>query len=91
MRDDESWDPDPLKVGDRVLIRLRGECPGTLTHDGRCRPHFPGYDGRPGRVTFLHDCFVPGPDGHRYVVLCNDPMGESRYARIELERLTWPS
>jgi len=73
----EIWEPVVLEEGQRVRIRLSGECNGPRV----CHP--PKQDGMTGEVTLVPDGrFSPQfwketqANGHRYVVLFDEPYYE---------------
>lgn len=93
MRDlDAPYDPDPLRAGDRIRVRLSGECRGEIIA-GQRFPHFASEDGRTGEIR---GCTPATEGGHDYDVYLDEiPGGTGHlayrwmgYARTELERLT---
>lgn len=95
-----AWDPDPLRIGDRVRVRLSGECRAWI-HDGSSprvngalaivREIWHGQEdeadlpGHTYRVGFLER--IPNPlPGHPTARIVS-----STFARAELERLSWES
>ena len=101
----EVWEPWLPKVGDRVQVRLRGECPHTLDlkwgHTGCHMPCANGATGVVGGIGQRSDA----TRGHRYTVYFNEPVRchndhpdlrhncyamEGHYAAIELEPLIVP-
>jgi hypothetical protein len=82
----------PLRPGEIVRVRLRGECPGYwLSFFKQYKPHFPGDDGQMAVVAEVdagHDCGAPSPCGHDYMLLVSsNGVWIGPYARTELERV----
>lgn len=100
---DAPWDPDPLKIGDRVMVRKSGECPlcaesmlDTASWDGPATiVPCPFGDGSvlrtPGKERYRHR-HAPG---HDYTAEYDRPRWSERYgdivgvcvSRAELERM----
>lgn len=88
---DTAYDPDPLQEGDRVRVRLSGECPA------HSDPALAFLDGAPGRVAADPGGFT----GERHplfveftprILVEDDPAGFGSYfgaalCRSEVERL----
>ena len=78
---DQAWDPDPLQIGDRVRVRLSGECP--VAHRLSDQPSVHGATGR------VYSAYVRS-DSHPYTVRLNPQrFGHAlwAFARIVLERV----
>lgn len=89
MVDDDAQEMPPwlptFKVGDRVRVRLSGEC--LLVVDGRPYPHAAWHDGIVGVIT--RDDMPSLRSGHRFVVLADGTAGRKLIACAqELELLT---
>lgn len=87
-----AWDPRALALvrGDRVRVRLSGECPGTWSNV--LRKWMPHAEDAHGRVGILRDVHV-GPCcdrrcGHGYAVFFGAWPDYGQFARAELE--PWP-
>lgn len=92
--DPRFWEPGPpLRVGDRVRVRLSGECPGwsACAHECHTHPHLAPN----GSVGTVADA-VHGDDrnertfrdGHYYLLRADDEQHlDDWFAPIELERL----
>lgn len=98
----EAWEPWLPQVGDRVRVRLSGEC--RIEHDGE-KGHPAVIDGATGVVTTLHAplCLIVGTclyadQGHGYFVDLDVPVSDlpdeptnllvgTHLAAIELEPL----
>lgn len=99
---ERAWDPDPLQPGDRVRLRLSGECPDCPEEMA------PLVEGAPATVTacpYGHGAVLRPPDGecyrhvhapgHVYSVRLDQPVRTPEngwmlggcLARAELERL----
>lgn len=90
------FDPDPLAVGDRVTVRLSGECDGWGNWDGLGALDHETHneDGRVGVIGGFVDPeeFPEGADGHPYWLLFDDGSeSQDYYARAELTRADPPA